>query len=97
MKAFSGTVLKSAFIASVLSIILGALLKIMHYPNAEFLILIAFFSSIIFVVAALTEIHNSIEIDISEKIKWTIGLILMTTIVGLAYLIFARKRIIKTV
>jgi len=85
----------SFFISLALSLV-GALMKILHLPGAEQLLMVGVVSNGVFVVSALTEVWRSVRIDKNEKIMWTIAFIFMGflgAIAGIVYLLLGRKRV----
>ena len=90
------SVIKISFLISVVGILIGSVLKIMHSSFAEFLLPISIVFYIVFAVLALYEIYRSPNIETTEKIMWTIGLLFLGSIVGIVYLVAGRKRIINT-
>ncbi len=76
-------------------VILAAFLKIRHQENANFFLIIGLILSVLFVVLALMEVYSSKNISSNEKFMWTIGLILMSTLVGLIYIVKGRNRVLK--
>jgi predicted membrane channel-forming protein YqfA (hemolysin III family) len=86
----------SFFISLALSLV-GALMKILHLPGAEQLLMVGVVSNGVFVVSALTEVWRSVRIDKNEKIMWTIAFVFMGflgAIAGIVYLLLGRKRIV---
>ena len=85
----------SFFISLALSLV-GALMKILHLPGAEQLLMVVVVSNGVFVVSALTEVWRSVRIDKNEKIMWTIAFVFMGflgAIAGIVYLLLGRKRV----
>jgi uncharacterized membrane protein YfhO len=78
-----------------ITVILAAFLKIRHQENATFFLIIGLILSVLFVVLALMEVYSSKNISSNEKFMWTIGLILMSTLVGLIYIVKGRNRVLK--
>ena len=77
--------------------LVGALMKILHLPGAEQLLMVGVVSNGVFVVSALTEVWRSVRIDKNEKIMWTIAFVFMGflgVIAGIVYLLLGRKRIV---
>ena len=89
-------IIKISFFISVVGILIGSVLKIMHSPFAEFLLPISIVFYLVFAVLALYEIYQSPKIDTIEKIMWTVGLLFLGSIVGIIYLVAGRKRIVNT-
>ena len=83
-----------SFSLSFLITIIGALMKIMHWPYSAEVMIIGLLSQLVFIIICLTEISKSDKIDGTEKFMWFIGFIFIGTITGLVYLLSARKRII---
>jgi hypothetical protein len=85
----------SFFISLALSLV-GALMKILHLPGAEQLLMVGVVSNGVFVVSALTEVWRSVRIDKNEKIMWTIAFVFMGflgAVAGIVYLLLGRKRV----
>ena len=87
-------ILTISLLLSIVIVIVGALLKIMHYPYSEMVIFIGFISTFVFWYIAIPEIKSSTKINGSEKFMWIFGLIFISSITSLVYLLSARKRII---
>ncbi len=86
----------SFFISLALSLV-GALMKILHLPGAEQLLMVGVVSNGVFVVSALTEVWRSVRIDKNEKIMWTIAFVVMGflgAVAGIVYLLLGRKRVV---
>jgi predicted membrane channel-forming protein YqfA (hemolysin III family) len=86
----------SFFISLALSLV-GALMKILHLPGADQLLMIGLVSNGVFVVSALTEVWRSVRIDKNEKIMWTIAFVFMGflgAVAGIVYLLLGRKRVV---
>jgi hypothetical protein len=88
-------ILNVSFIASIVIVILGALIKIMHYPYSQIVLVVGLLSLVVFWIVAISEIKSSTRITGSEKFMWIIGLIFCGSITGLVYLLSGRKRIIN--
>ncbi len=84
-----------SFLLSFIITILGALIKVMHWPNGNLIITIGLLFLVIFVFTSIYEITNSEKIKNHEKIIWVVGFIFFSTITGLIYILSARKRIIN--
>jgi uncharacterized membrane protein YciS (DUF1049 family) len=67
-------------------------MKISHLEYASIFLIIGILSSILYVVVGIYEVNNSNRISSSKKVLWIIGFILFSFIVGLFYLISARKK-----
>lgn len=80
---------------NLIIVILAAFLRIRHQENAIFFLIIGLILSVLFVVLALMEVYSSKNISSNEKFMWTIGLIFMSTFVGLIYLVKGRSRVLK--
>ncbi len=89
------TFYKFAFLGSILTGIIGLAAKIMHIPFGQILILMGLVFTMVYVIIALYEIYRSDRITLDEKIMWTAGFILISTVTGLLYLIMGRMRILR--
>lgn len=89
------TLYKIAFFLSIVTGITGLAAKIMHIPLGQILILLGLGFTMVYVIIALYEIYKSDRITPDEKIMWTAGFILISTVTGLLYLIMGRPRILR--
>lgn len=93
-KIFRDTLLNISFAVGFSISIYAAYLKTFHLHGSVVLLVIGGLSTLIFILIALNEIFSSTRINKSEKIMWTICLILLSSISGFVYLLSGRKRII---
>ena len=92
-----GTIVTWSFFISLVLVLVGAFMKILHLPGAEHLLIVGMVTNGVFVVAALSEVWRSERIDKNEKIMWTIAFIFMGflgTMAGIVYLLLGRKRVV---
>jgi hypothetical protein len=92
-----GTIVSWSFFISLVLVLLGAFMKILHLPGAEQLLIVGMITNGVFVIAALSEVWRSERIDKNEKIMWAIAFIFMGflgTIAGIVYLLLGRKRVV---
>jgi O-antigen/teichoic acid export membrane protein len=87
--------LKVSFFVFLIITLIGAFLNIYHWNEAGVIIAIGSFISICFIVLSLLEVVNSDTISQNEKTMWIVGLIVITPIAGLIYIVSGRKRILK--
>jgi hypothetical protein len=73
----------------------GALMKIMHWENASFVLGGGIAALAIFILVALYEIFKSDRVPINEKIMWLVGLFFLGWLGAFLYVLIGRKRIIK--
>ena len=88
-----GTIVKTSFIISFITTIIGAYLKITHSESAEALLIIGLIATLVFIVTAIYEVRTSKRINNTEKIMWTIAFIFFSGIAGLIYIFIRRRRI----
>jgi predicted membrane channel-forming protein YqfA (hemolysin III family) len=91
-----GKIVTWSFFISLSMSLVGALMKILHLPGADQLLIIGMVSNGVFVVSALSEVWRSERIDKNEKIMWTIAFVFMGflgAIAGIVYLLMGRKRV----
>lgn len=86
---------KPVFLLSLTLVFLQYFTKYMDLPGRNILTFINLPFIVTFIVLALKEIYTSNRVNKIEKIMWTIGLIGLNWFVGLIYLLFARKRILR--
>ena len=92
-----GIVVKWSFVISLVFELVGALMKIMHLPGADALLIIGMVANGAFIVSALSEVWGSVRINTNEKVMWTIAFIFMGflgTLAGILYVLMGRKRIV---
>lgn len=82
------------FIIGFFLSIIGAIMKIMHFDESPFILMLGLFSTAAFIVIALSEILSSDHINSNEKFMWMIGFLFMNILAGILYFIYRRKRII---
>jgi peptidoglycan/LPS O-acetylase OafA/YrhL len=86
--------LSTLFILSFCLGMVGAYFKIMLWPGSDSILLSAIGIWIVFILLALQEIISSTHINKSEKIMWAFGMLMMSGIVGVVYMLVGRKRIV---
>ena len=84
------------FITGVILTMVGGFLKIIRLPGLDPFLIFGMILMLVFVILAVWEVNTSARINRSEKLMWTLGLIFMGGIVGIVYLLSARKRIIAS-
>jgi hypothetical protein len=85
--------IKTIFIVSIILSFIGFFMSFNNRDGADILIITGLISTLIFLGIAIYEILNSSLLSKSEKIMWTIGIIVLSSVGGLIYLLFLRKRI----
>ena len=90
----SEKLINTSFIGSFILSIIGALMKMMHWENASFVLGIGIFALAVFVFTALYEIFQSSRINTNEKIMWLVGFLALGWFAGFIYLLLGRKRIV---
>jgi len=83
-----------SYLVSFIFSVIGALMKIQHYPFSEVFLSLGIIALIIFIIAAIIEVSRSRKISDSEKFMWKVGFIVFGSIAGLVYLVSGRKRIV---
>lgn len=78
-------------IINIITAVLAAIFYFNGLPGANMLFLVSVVMQFMFAIPALTEIYKSKNIDMAEKLVWTIGLIFSTSLAGLFYLAFRRN------
>jgi hypothetical protein len=86
---------KPIFLFSLTLVFAQYFTKYMDLPGRNILTFINLPFVVTFIVLALKEIYTSNRVNMIEKIMWTIGFIGLNWLVGLIYLLFARKRILR--
>ena len=88
--------LKTTFLMSILLMLIGAMLKILHIGGqyGYWIFIGAIIAHFIYVIVSIFEINNSSRIKSLEKIAWTIGFIFFSIVTAFLYYISGRARII---
>lgn len=92
----TGPIVITSFFAGIILTIIGAYFKVTHTGDGETWLIVSFISWAIFVIASIYEVASSRTIGRSEKLLWTFGLILLSGVTGIVYLLVGRKRIVAT-
>ncbi|WP_420827828.1 GldL-related protein [Flavobacterium ammonificans] len=87
-------ILNISLLFSVIIVIVGTLFKILHYPYSQLFLASGFIAMLVFCFVAISEIRSSTKINQSEKFMWIFGLIFISSITSLVYILSARKRIV---
>jgi hypothetical protein len=89
----TGLIVNWSFFFGLLITFLGALMKLMHWANADTLLIIGVLIWLIFIVTALYEVNTSTRITRTAKLMWTVAFILMAGIAGIVYVLAGRKMV----
>jgi len=95
MKIDSFSLMRNSFFLSFILTLVGASLRIMHYPGGQLLLLVGGLASLVYMVLCMYEIHHSVVIGTTEKVLWFIAFVLFNGLAGLLYIFFLRNRIIR--
>ena len=90
-----GTFLTISFLLSFVLTILGAYLKIMHNPAADTILIIGLIATPVYMLLALFEVWNTDVFTHSDKVMWTIAILLLSGIGGLIYFLMGRRRLTR--
>jgi heme/copper-type cytochrome/quinol oxidase subunit 4 len=93
MKTNRNILIKVSFILSICLSAIGFWLSLHHETGADIYLIIGLIFHLTFLAIALFEIFSSSRISTSEKIIWTIGLVILSSIGGLIYLLVLRKNV----
>ncbi|MCX6326519.1 MAG: hypothetical protein NT144_07705 [Bacteroidia bacterium] len=88
------TLINTSFSIGFSITIYEAYLKTYHLHGAVVLLVLGGIATLTFILTALNEIFSSTRIKKSEKIMWTICILLLSYLAGFVYLLSGRKRII---
>ncbi|CAN5668577.1 hypothetical protein BH10BAC2_BH10BAC2_44670 [soil metagenome] len=91
----TGIILTVSFIIGIITLVIGAMFKIMHYPGADTFLVIGILTWLVFVITALYEVQRSTTINRTEKLMWTVGFILIAGITAIIYLLFRRGKVVS--
>jgi hypothetical protein len=90
----TGIIINLGFFLGLSITIIGALMKLMHWANADALLIIGVLAWLIFIVTALYEVNTSARISRTGKLMWTVAFVLMAGIAGMVYMLGGRKNVI---
>ena len=76
---------KFSLILSIPVIIIGAMIKIQHWPLASLIISIGLLISLIYIVIGLIDVYKNDNKMLPEKLMWLIGFLMIPMITGLIY------------
>lgn len=93
MKAKRDILLKTSFVLNFCLSCIGFWLTVHHGKGADIYLILGLIFHLTFLATALYEIFSSYRISKTEKIIWTIVLVLSSSIGGLIYLLQLRKNI----
>jgi hypothetical protein len=86
---------KPAFIGSVLTMPIGAFLKILNLSGGDFVFIISLLLTATYVIIGLYEINNSNKLSDNERAMWTSTIVVFTPIGGLLYVLLCRERLFR--
>jgi hypothetical protein len=88
------TVLSIFLLLAFVTVLVGAVAKIMHLGGSEWLLGAGMVSTVVFTVMALWEVLTKAPVRGFEKLMWIVGLLFMPLLAGLLYLLVGRKRLL---
>ena len=88
-----GQFLRATFLFNMALTLVGAMFKILHYPNAEIFLMFAIIAMMSYALPVFLEIFRSTRIGTAEKLMWITGMLCLTPLAGYLYVFKARKRI----
>lgn len=88
-------ILRVSFFIWFVGMLIGAVLKIMHYSYGGFLLNVSMAFYLVFACMVIYEVLQSDKIERSEKIMWTIGMLFFGAIAGIFYLLVGRKNVVN--
>ncbi|MBK0401941.1 hypothetical protein I5M27_03025 [Adhaeribacter sp. BT258] len=87
--------LKFFFFAGFILTLTGALFTVQTLPGASAIIWGGLGLSIIFMLQALSEIYTTEKLAVSEKIMWSIGILMTSGFAGLLYVTSLRPKLVR--
>lgn len=94
MNVLRDLLIKVGFAIGICFSFIGTFFIINHWPSADLYVIIGLTATLIYMSVTLYEVISSTRINKSEKITWTIFIILLSSITGFFYILSGRKRII---
>jgi len=98
MQSFSSKATVPVYFTAAVLLLWGFSFHIVETLGAEtfnFVLLLAYFSALIFVVLSVREVLGSATITKNERLFWVISLILFSLLVGLIYVISGRNKVLN--
>jgi hypothetical protein len=80
------------YLAAVASVLIGVLMKINHFGFPTPLLLVGVILTFSFIALILGDVWTRKDLSGAEKFMWSIGVFGANSIVGLIYLLIARRR-----
>jgi heme/copper-type cytochrome/quinol oxidase subunit 4 len=93
MKTKRDILIKTSFVLSICLSTIGFWLSIHDGKGADIYLILGLILHLAFLIIAFYEIFSSSGLSKTEKIIWTVGLIVLSSIGGLIYLLILRKNI----
>ena len=94
IKSGRDTVINVSFAIGFSFLLISAIFRISNWQGAQTLYIGGLLAILVYMVVALYEVFRSTRIKKSEKIMWTLCIILLSPIAGLVYILSGRKRVI---
>ena len=85
MRAY--TIFKIAYVLSFMLVLIGSLFKIQHWPNGSNILSAGLLFAIAYIFIGIQSVFSNPNIELAEKILWTVGFTCFITLTGLVYLI----------
>ncbi len=85
-------ILKWTFLTSLFLVPLGAFMKILHSPTADFFLESGLVCTGIAIAIGIYEVRTTIRLNKHEKFMWTMGLLFLTFVALPLYYLKVRKR-----
>tara|TARA_Y100001968_G_C18940354_1_gene518414 strand:- start:79 stop:390 length:312 start_codon:yes stop_codon:yes gene_type:complete len=80
-------------ILSIFGLVTGAMFKIMHWPYATILNLTGYLFSLVYITIGIVTLFKNKNKSLFEKVIWTIGLLIFSSIIGIVYFFTELKNI----
>ena len=87
------TIYKVSLIISLVFMTIGAILKIMHWPNGNPVLSAGIIASLGYVILGIRDIFSNQKTNLLMKLIWLIGFIFVSWITGLIYYPVFRRMI----
>ena len=80
-------------VLSIFGLVTGSMFKIMHWPYATILNLTGYLFSLVYITIGIVTLFKNKDKSLIEKLAWTIGFLIFSSIIGIVYFFTELKNI----
>ena len=82
-----------SLVLSIFGLVTGSMFKIMHWPYATILNLTGYLFSLAYITIGIVTLFKNKDKSLIEKLAWTIGFLIFSSIIGIVYFFTELKNI----